>query len=170
MDAKERRESLLAMLKTAMQPLTGTMLAKTLKVSRQIIVGDIAILRAAGTSIIATPQGYMLPAVISSKVTATFACQHGLDQLGEELAVMIDNGGKVLDVAVEHPLYGEIKANLMLSSRRDLADFLQRLKESKAEPLLALTGGIHLHTVEADSEEILTMIKEELSRLGILIE
>lgn len=169
MDAKERRQALLAMLKTTKQPLTGTVIAKALSVSRQIIVGDIAILRAAGIAVIATPQGYILPLATNDRVTVTFACQHGLDKLGEELAVIIDNGGKVLDVAVEHPLYGEIKANLMLSSRRELADFLHQLGASKAEPLSVLTGGIHLHTVEADSQEVLQIIKQELDKLGILI-
>lgn len=170
MEAKERRSMLLEELKAATEPLTGTWLAKKLGVSRQVIVGDFAILRAAGNVVYATPQGYILPSVEGPKtIKATLACRHDRDGLEKELAIIIDNGGKVLDVIVEHSLYGELKANLMLSSRRELADFLRKLDDSKAEQLSSITAGVHLHTVEVPDEEVLSEIKEELRIQGILM-
>ncbi|MDF2571068.1 MAG: niaR [Sporomusa sp.] len=171
MEAKERREQIVRVLRRTGQPLTGTVLAKELGVSRQVIVGDIAILRAAGSEIYATPQGYIiLPVATATAVTARFACRHGVERMEEELAVIVDNGGRVFDVSVDHPIYGEIKANLILASRRDLAEFLQKSAESGAVPLSLVTGGVHLHTVEAPSEEILQKIATELKALGILLD
>lgn len=171
MEAKERREKIATMLKHSKQPITGMALSKELGVSRQVIVGDVAILRAAGMDIIATPQGYViLQAAASATVRAKLACRHGVDQIEEELSVIIDHGGRVLDVSVEHPVYGEIKANLMLASRRDLADFLHKLAESGASPLSLVTSGVHLHTVEAPSADILSKISAELKMLGILLD
>ena len=62
MDAKQRREEIAALLRGAKGPITGSDLAKRLHVSRQLIVGDIALLRTGGLEIYATPQGYLLPA------------------------------------------------------------------------------------------------------------
>lgn len=170
MDGKARRVALLEKLKAAEEPLTGTWLAKHLGVSRQVIVSDFAILRAAGHVVYATPQGYVLPVLESSKnIKATLACKHDRDHLEDELSIIIDNGGKVLDVIVEHSLYGELKANLMLESRREINDFLRKLDEGKAEQLASITGGIHLHTIEVPNEEVLLKIKEELNEKGILI-
>jgi transcriptional regulator of NAD metabolism len=170
MDANKRRQQLYQKLKDAARPVTGTALAKEMGVSRQIIVGDIAILRAAGHEIFATPQGYVLPLPGSgATITAKLACQHGREGLAKELAIIIDNGGKVLDVIVEHAVYGEIKANLMLSSRRELTDFLHKLDQG-AEPLSTITGGVHLHTVAVPSMEVLARIETELRAEGILKE
>lgn len=170
MDAKERRIELVRMLKEAGVPLTGTYLAKELKVSRQVIVGDFAILRAAGTAVYATPQGYILPKVeIPKTIKVTLACKHERENMEDELAIIIDNGGKVLDVIVEHPVYGELTANLMLSSRRDLSEFLRKLDESQAEQLASITAGVHMHTVEVSDDETLSRIKDELKIKGILL-
>ncbi len=170
MDAKERRQQLLEKLKTAGKPITGTALAKDLGVSRQVIVGDFAILRASGVEVYATPQGYVLPPSEKPKaLRATLACRHGKDQLEEELAVIINHGGKILDVIVEHPVYGELKANLMLTSRKELEEFLHRLAESDAYPLATVTGGVHLHTIEVPDEKVLDRIKEDLRAFGLLM-
>ena len=129
-----------------------------------------AILRAAGCEIYATPQGYMLPAAkVPTAVTAKLACSHDRNEMAEELRIIIDHGGKVLDVIVEHGVYGEIKANLMLATRRDLEAFLSSLEKSGAEPLSLITGGIHLHTIEAPAEYALQAIKAELNERGILL-
>ena len=170
MEANERRDKITGLLRQTRQPITGAALAKTFGVSRQVIVGDIAILRAAGIEIYATPQGYVVLPAAPSAVRARLACRHDRGRIAEELAVIIDNGGKVLDVSVEHPLYGEIKANLMLASRRDLTEYLQKAAESEAAPLSLVTGGVHLHTVEVSSEDVLHKIKAELKALGILLD
>lgn len=171
MEAKERRDQIAGLLKQSRQPITGMALAKKLGVSRQVIVGDIAILRAAGVDIYATPQGYViLQAPAPTTVTARLACSHDREHIEVELAVIIDNGGRVLDVSVEHPVYGEIKANLMLSSRRDLTEFMSKLSKSGAAPLSLVTGGVHLHSIEVPTIEVLHKITAELKTIGILLE
>ena len=170
MDTKERREALANILRSSQEPVTGTSLARELGVSRQIIVSDIAILRAGGADVFATPQGYVMPSKgLTEKITATLACSHSTVQLKDELNTIVDNGGKVLDVVVEHPLYGEIKANLMLVSRREVADFIAKLAQSGAEPLSIVTGGVHLHTVEVPNLKALEKIEQELKTQQILI-
>jgi len=170
MDAKERRTMLVERLRSTDSPITGKVLAQELKVSRQIVVGDIAILRAAGLNIYATPQGYILSEPKkSTNIVATLPCKHGMDGLEQELNIIVDNGGKVLDVIVEHAIYGELKGNLMLASRRDVADFMHKLQVGGAEPLCSITSGVHLHTVEAPSLDVLLRIKEELQKNGILL-
>jgi len=170
MNTTERRVKLLQTLKEASEPLTGAWLAKQFSVSRQVIVGDFAILRAAGTEVYATPQGYVLPTVENPKtIRVKIACKHERENLEQELAIIIDNGGKVLDVIVEHPLYGELIANLMLASRRDVSEFLRKLDVSHAEQLASITGGVHVHTVEVPDDETLSRIKDELRLKGILL-
>ncbi|MPM95922.1 putative transcription repressor NiaR [bioreactor metagenome] len=170
MDTKERRMVILNILKDTAEPVTGTALAKELGVSRQIIVGDIALLRASGVDVYATPQGYVVPVKGEyNKLVATLACRHTREGLADELNVIVDNGGKVLDVVVEHPLYGEIRANLMLSSRREVAEFLDKLVVSGAEPLSIVTGGVHLHTVEISDRKALAKVEEELKAIGVLL-
>ncbi|GFN22928.1 transcription repressor NadR [Thermanaeromonas sp. C210] len=168
MKAAERREKILAILGRG-QPVTGAQLARWLGVSRQVIVQDVAILRARGSEVLATPQGYVLP-LREEGCRRTFACRHDLEGLERELLIMVDNGGKVMDVVVEHPLYGELRGYLMLSSRREVYEFINKLKKSGANPLYTLTGsGVHLHTVVAPDEATLEAMERELLEAGILL-
>lgn len=151
--------------------MTGTDLASRFSVSRQVIVQDIAILRAAGEEILATPQGYLVPGQHkSASVQGVFACRHTREQIEDEIGLIVDLGGKVLDVIVEHPVYGEMRGNLMIASRRDLGIFLEKLARTEARPLSALTDGVHLHTVEAMEKSVLDEIHQALKKAGFLIE
>ena len=171
MNTEERREKVLQRLVTSSIPVTGTALSKEFNVSRQIIVGDIGIIRAMGTQVYATPRGYVIPDHSETqKLIAMIACQHDNDGLARELEIIIDNGGKVCDVCVEHPLYGEIRVDLLLSTRKDVANFLKKVKACTANLLLIVTGGLHLHTIEVPDEETLQSIKQDLRAAGILIE
>lgn len=171
MDANERRQEILNILNKSEEPVRGTDLSEKLEVSRQVIVQDIAILRARGENILATPQGYLMPKVQErKKLTKTIVCTHKTNiELEEELGLIVDLGGKIIDVIVEHPLYGEIKSQLQIGSRHDLKLFIDNLKTTKAEPLSSLTGGVHLHTIEVDDEETLERIKEALLQKKYLI-
>ncbi len=170
MNPNVRREKILEILNATPEPVAGSQLARQLGVSRQIIVQDISLLRASGEKILATPQGYLLMQSLTGSVfTRTIATCHTLKELPEELNIIVDAGGKILDVIVEHPLYGELRGLLMLSSRRDVETFIKNLSKSKSQPLSALTHGIHLHTVEASSEEVFVHIEKELDRAGILL-
>ncbi len=169
MDGDKRREKILEEILSSPKPLTGTYFSKLFDVSRQVIVQDIALLRAAGHDIIATPQGYMHPSGLEKRHRRTIACIHTLDQMKDELLTIVDLGGKVLDVVVEHPVYGEFKGQLMVSSRKDVAEFVEKMEKAGAEPLSALTEGVHIHTIEAEDEEILDLIEWKLAKKGLLL-
>ena len=111
MEAAAHRQAILDRLRTADRPVSASSLAAELNVSRQIIVGDIALLRAGGAEISATPRGYVLPRATDG-ITRTIACRHTLEQTGTELDILVDNGCTVLDVIVEHPVYGAIRGDL----------------------------------------------------------
>ncbi len=170
MTSEKRRESIVADLKRSDTPLTGAFLAKQYQVSRQIIVQDVAILRAAGHDIIATPQGYLMPKVSQTqRMTRVFAVKHGQNDIEDELNTIVDYGGKILDVIIEHPVYGEFRTRLMLSTRNDVKAYLDAMKKEEAEPLSALTEGVHLHTIEADSITIFNEIEKILVQKGYLL-
>ena len=167
MDSEARRRALSERLKEAEGPLSAAALAKELSVSRQIIVGDVALLRAGGLDITATPRGYLLPQSRAG-VTCTLACRHTALRMEEELNAMVDQGCTVLDVVVEHPIYGQLTGPLHLSSRYDVAQFLTRCAQSAAAPLSQLTEGVHLHTVRCPDRQAADRVREALERLGLL--
>ncbi len=165
----KRRHRLMDWMREQSKPVPGSLLARHLRVSRQCLVQDIAILRAAGAEILSAPQGYRLPGAQSSAHRAVVACKHSPDRTEEELQVLVDHGVRVLDVAVEHPLYGELRGALMIESRADVQDFLDKWRGEKATLLSSLTGGVHLHTVEAHKPEMIERAKAQLQARGILL-
>ena len=167
MDAQERRQAIARRLEGASGPVSAAVLAREHSVSRQIIVGDIALLRAGGMDIAATPRGYVLPAPAAGLVR-TLACRHRADQMEEELNAMVDQGCTVLDVIVEHPVYGQLTGQLPLSSRYDVGQFLQKVSRSGARPLSALTGGVHLHTILCPDEAAWHRVRAALDQAGFL--
>ena len=169
MEAQMRREKIAARLEQADGPVSATALAKEFSVSRQIIVGDVALLRAAGLDIAATPRGYVLPAGVGGR-RCTVASSHSSEQMEEELNAIVDQGGTVLDVIVEHPIYGQITAPLRLSSRYEIRQFIERCTESSAAPLSLLTDGVHLHTVVCQDAACEQRVKCALRELGMLLE
>jgi len=169
LNAPERREKIIKILKDNSKPVSGSSLAEQLGVSRQLIVQDIALLRAAGEDIFATPQGYVLSAAVKRKSRRVVAAQHDEDGMAAELYTIVSLGGKVIDVVVEHPLYGEMRGLLMLSNRQEVDDFLAQYRVSGAQLLSSLTKGVHLHTIEADTEERIMFIVEALREKGYLL-
>ncbi|KXG77985.1 Transcription repressor NadR [Fervidicola ferrireducens] len=168
MNAEERREKIVEILKSAKKPISGSELAKIFNVTRQIIVQDIAILRAAGKEILATSQGYTIMEPLNL-VTKKVACRHGRSETREELMIFVESGCRVLDVIVEHPIYGEIHGMLMLNSSRDVEDFIKKMSENNASLLSELTQGVHLHTVQALNEDSIKKACEALKKKGILL-
>lgn len=166
MNSAERRQLIESRLRAAEAPVSATVLANELHVSRQVIVGDVALLRAAGAEIQATPRGYVL-ADGRTGVTGVLACVHSREAMVDELNIMVDNGCQVLDVIVEHPVYGQLTGQLQLRSRYDVGEFWK--KAADAAPLSALTGGIHLHTVRCPDEETLARVTAALRDAGFLL-
>ena len=169
MNAQERRQAILTALEQSQTPVSATALAGEFQVSRQVIVGDVALLRASGTSVQSTPRGYLLgrdePGLLRAVV-----CRHTADDMEQELNIMVDHGCTVIDVAVEHPVYGQLSGQLALSSRYDVAEFIRKVGEYEAKPLSALTEGIHLHSLRCPDENAFLRVQAELKKAGFLVE
>ena len=169
MDAQERRQAIAQRLAQAEGPVSAAALAREFSVSRQIIVGDVALLRAGGMDIAATPRGYVLPRE-SGGLVRTLACRHTGEQMEEELNAIVDQGCTVIDVIVDHPIYGQLTGPLQLSSRYDVGQFVARCRKESAAPLSLLTEGIHLHTVSCPDEDAFRRVRTALKAQGVLLE
>lgn len=148
-------------------PLTATKIAQTFGVSRQVIVQDIALLRANGYPIIATNRGYIVSG--KQKKVRVFKVKHSDEETGEELCIFVDAGGTVEDVFVNHKYYGKISAEMHISSRSQVEDMLEKLKSGKSTLLKKITSDYHYHTVTAESENVLDNIEQKLKSRGFLI-
>jgi len=168
MDADARRKQILNTINNSPTPTSATALAKTLGVSRQVIVGDIALLRAAGNGIIATARGYIIP---SFKETNQYkiVCKHSPDETRHELYTIVDQGAAVLNVYVEHEVYGEISGNLNLSTRKDVDTFMERLANSEVKLLSELTTGIHTHTIACTDKNHFDRVYSALDSAGYIL-
>jgi len=166
MKAEDRREAILSQLNSSAGPISAAALAKEYGVSRQVVVGDIALLRAYGSEISATPRGYVLERDMGM-IVHTLACIHRAEDMKRELDIMVDNGCIVRDVIVEHPIYGQLTGSLELKSRYDVSQFVARSAE--AQPLSSLTDGIHLHTLLCPDEDAFRRVMSELRAAGFLL-
>ena len=169
MNAEARRQAVLDILRQSSQPVSAGTLAGRFSVSRQIIVGDIALLRAAGEDISATPRGYVVLRETGG-LTRQVACQHDSAGMEAELNAIVDQGCTVVDVIVDHPIYGQLTGPLQLSSRYDVGQFMDRCARSDARPLSDLTGGIHLHTLSCPDEAAFQRVLSALREMSVLLE
>ncbi len=169
MDGIKRRELLTNYLIESKEPISGSELARRLGVSRQIVVQDIALLRATNKNILATTKGYLMYYPEIQTVNRCFLVRHTTEEIADELSTIVDCGGKVLDVIVMHDVYGQIEADLIIRNRQDVYDFVEKVMNKKTVPLKELTDGVHYHTVEAASEAELNRIEDELRRKKYLI-
>lgn len=167
-EGETRRLNIMRMLADSTGPLSGTELARAFGVSRQVIVQDIALIRAEGNDVISTNRGYIFTA--PHTVSRIFKVHHTDADLENELCGIVDLGGKVINVMVNHRIYGHIEAELNISSRRQVENFMEDIRSGKSSPLKNITSDYHYHKVEAESEEILDMIQDMLKRRGFLIE
>lgn len=167
MEGTKRRQLILEQLAQTIQPISASRLAKEFGVSRQIIVGDIALLRASGEEIIATARGYKREKISCAK-ERKIAVQHSEAQTRAELETIVSLGGEVVDVIVAHELYGELVGQLQISSMQDIELFMKNYKKSHARLLSHLTDGIHLHTIRYKDDEMFENIEKALAEKGIL--
>lgn len=168
MNSNERREKILKLLSQSDLPVSASAFAEQFGVTRQIIVSDIAILRAMGNRIISEKRGYYTEKPDSNMFIETISCRHTEEQTSDEFYAVVDNGGKVLDVIIEHPIYGQISANLNIASRFDADEFVQTAKKHSAVQLCNLTHGLHMHTIAMPDRKAYKRTVERLSQLGIL--
>ena len=168
MNASERREKLLKYIRKQTEPVSASVLAGEFNVSRQIIVGDIAILRAAGNQIDATPRGYLLQTQEAEGIRRQIVSLHTPEQMEEELNICVDYGCMVQDVIVEHPVYGQLSGQLQIRSRYDVMQFIKKVQEAQVHSLSELTDGIHLHTLICPDEAAFEQAVAKLEEAGIL--
>jgi len=167
MQAESRRQNIVRTLMNSKGPVSAGRLAAMFSVSRQIIVGDIALLRASGTDITATPRGYILTTG-NEGIIHRIPCRHKPGEMREELQIIVDNGCLVRDVIVEHPIYGQLVGQLDISTRYDVDEFMAKVMQSDAAPLSDLTEGIHLHTIFCPDEESYQRVLGKLKERGFL--
>lgn len=168
MDGNTRRKEIFELLKNVDKPISGTKIADHFGVSRQVIVQDIALMRANNKNIMSTNRGYILFKEDSSNITKIFYVSHADEDIKDELYTIIDNGGIILDVIVEHDVYGMITVDLYLKSREDVDDFCSKNGQSSCLPLKTLTGSNHYHTVEVKNESDLLKIEKKLRCKGYI--
>lgn len=165
MDGNERRLKIIELLKSTDEAISASKLAKSFGVSRQIIVGDIALLRARGESIIASSKGYTFNPY-SEGMAFIVAVSHSNDRTKEEIQLFIDNDVTLVNVIVSHPIYGELVGNLNIKTQNDLQDFLNL----DGTLLSTLTDGVHLHTILCRDEEHFKDVKKALKENNLLYE
>lgn len=167
MDAQQRRTCIINELRHAQHPLSGSALAQAVGVSRQVIVQDIALLRAHGFDIVATNRGYMVvDREDKQPCVRLFKVQHTVEETADELKTIVDLGGTVVDVMVNHRVYGKISATLDIKSRRDIACFIDDMESGRSSLLMTVTSGYHFHHIAAETEEVLDDIAQALTQKG----
>ena len=170
--AEDRRTRLLRLLQEQGAPLSGTALAKAMGVTRQIIVQDIALIRAENHNILSTNKGYLYrdANMENTQPKRVIHVRHSTEQVLDEFLTVLDLGGTVLDVAVEHEIYGQIRADLLIETPQDAREFVDRLSRCRDNPLKVLTDDCHYHTITAPAEKLLDLIEAALRAKGMLLE
>lgn len=171
-EGKERRRKILEWLKETQTPISGAELAKTFGVSRQVIVQDIALLRANNREILSTNKGYLMFHAPTKNVQAqtVVMVKHSSEEIFDEFSAILELGGRILDVSVDHDYYGQIQIDLVINDLNDAREFVKKMKGSHSQPLKCLTGDVHYHTISAASEKVLQLIRTELKNRGYLLE
>ncbi len=170
MEGESRRKEIIDLLKNSTTPLSGGDLSKTLNVSRQIIVGDIALLRVAGENIISTNKGYVYDkSALVTKPVIVVKASHRSEDIYDELCSIIDVGGRIKDIFIEHPAYGKVSIDLSISNRMDAGVYAEKFMDKAATPLFEISRGVHYHTIEADDQIAIIRIQKALNDKGYLV-
>ena len=161
MKADERRKAIVNLLTTEQKAVSGATLSAEFGVSRQIIVQDITALRSCGYDIISTHNGYLIQNTpLKERV---FKVHHTTKRTEEELNLIVDLGGTVVDVFVWHKVYGRMHAPLNIYSRAQVKQFIDGVRTGTSTELMHITGGYHYHTVRAESDAVLDNIMNALA-------
>lgn len=168
LSGEERREEIVKILSKAQTPVSGDKLSKQLGVSRQVIVQDMALLRANGVSIFSTNRGYLVQKSTDASAMRVFKVHHSDEETADEMNTIVDLGGHLLDVFVYHKVYGVMRGELSIKSRLDVKNYMEKIESGKSSLLKNVTSGFHYHTVAAADENILDLIQADLDKKGYL--
>lgn len=166
MKGETRRNEILKRLSAATTPVSAGTIAEEFGVSRQVIVQDIALLRANGAVITSLARGYIMEK--TSKYRRVFKMHHSDEDAEKELNIIVDAGGTVEDVFIYHKVYGLVRAHMDIKSRHNVQHFIEDIESGKSSLLKNVTSGYHYHTITADSEETLDIIRENLEKNGFI--
>lgn len=171
-EGSQRRIRIIDILSSRTTPVSGADLAKQFGVSRQVIVQDIALLRAENRDILSTNKGYLLfkPHSDDYSYKEVILVKHTEEQILDEMSSIVDLGGRMLDVSIDHDLYGQIRSDLVINNAEDAGDFYQKMRNSASKPLCVLTDDYHYHTISAPSAKAMELIKADLREKGYLVE
>lgn len=164
MDGQARRKKIIEIIQKSDKPVSGTALANQLEVSRQVVVTDIALIRANGIDVVSTNKGYVI--TNTNKYKRIVKSRHTDDQILDELFAIVDNGGVAENIIINHRYYNRLEAPLNVSSRREAKEFMEAIKSGKSKSLSSATSGYHYHVISADSEAVLDDIEAELKTKG----
>ncbi len=164
MDGQARRKKLIEIIRKSDRPVSGTALATELDVSRQVVVTDIALIRANGVDVISTNRGYIINQ--SNKCKRIIKSHHTDEQILDELFTIVDNGGVAENIIINHRYYNRLEAPLGVSSRREAKEFMDAIASGKSKSLSSATSGYHYHVISADDEDTLDIIEKELKEKG----
>ena len=168
MNTAQRRTEILKLLQQAEKPVAARAMASQFGVSRQVIVQDMAVIRASTPGILSTTRGYVLQQDKDIACTREFKVRHGQEQAAEELNLIVDCGGRVKNISISHRVYGRITAEMDIRSRQDVQEFLQALSGGASTVLSTATDGYHYHLVEAATPDRLDLIGQALQDAGFL--
>ena len=166
----ERRREIVRLIRESREPVPAKELARLCDVSRQVIVQDMALLRISCRNIISTNRGYLLYEETPKRewCRREVRVRHSKEDIVRELNCIVDAGGWVIDVIIEHEIYGRLSGELVIRSRADVREFIHRVEMYRTKPLTELTGGVHIHTIEAEREETLDAVEKALADAGFL--
>lgn len=172
MEGGLRRDRIIEELRQEKGPVSGSELARRMGVSRQVIVQDIALLRTSYKNILSTNRGYLIYAEPEEQklYRRVIKVKHKKEDIVRELDSIVDAGGRVRNVIIEHEIYGQLTGDLVIHNRADVRTFMRKVEEYGTRPLTDLTEGVHFHTVEAEREETLDAVVEALAAEGFLYE
>lgn len=164
MNGEERRTKLINILSDSDIPVSGSALSQRLSVARQVIVQDVALLRANGYEIFSTSRGYVL--LSKNEHSRIFKLIHSDDDAEQELSLIVDLGGRIKDVFVYHKAYGIVKADMNIRTHKDIDEYMRNINSGKSTLLKNVTSGYHYHTVTADDRQTLDEIEKRLREKG----
>ena len=167
MKGQERRKQIARFLIENSNAVSGSELAEKFNVSRQIIVHDIALLKAEGYGVVSTHYGYVINKTPIAK--RVLKLKHTTEQTADELGTIVALGGVIEDVFVWHKVYGKIQARLNISSKYHVDKFIEGVRSGKSTELMNITGGYHYHTVTADSDGVFDAIESALKQKGFIV-
>lgn len=166
MKVTDRRKQILEILENETGPVAANELAARFQVSRQVIVQDIAVIRARTPEIISTCRGYIMRQ--RDACMREIKVRHNKNDAVRELKIIVDCGGRVKNVSIKHRIYGRITAPMDIVSQKDIEEFISLLQGGKSTLLGSATAGYHYHLIEAVNSERLDLIEQKLAEAGLL--